>query len=404
VVHHIDEPGFIKRAATHAEIHDVYGMENSRATFEGLRALDPNTRPFVLTRATYAGGQRYAATWTGDNSSTWNHLRLATPMLENLGLSGFAFSGADVGGYAGSPAPDLLTKWIEVAAFQPIDRDHTEKGTADQEPWVGSPQQEAIRRHFIEVRYQLLPYLYTLADEASRTGLPLLRPLFLEFPDAAPDHHPLDTDLAAAGEFLLGSDLLVAPGSYPDQAGPYEVELPSPDWYDFWTGAPVATSVPTANGAATHPSGPYSVTVPSDPAQLPVFVRAGSILPMAPLVQSTNQIPHGPLTLRLYAGDDCRGDLYWDDGRTYAYQHGAFLRQEFRCRIDQEGLHLEIGAHQGSSPAWWKEIRVEIYGWTAGHGEMELNGTRTGNSIVHEKGRFVFTAADDGKGSKIDIR
>jgi len=113
VVHCIDEPGFNKREATHAEIHDVYGMENSRATYEGLRTLDPGIRPFVLTRATYAGGQRYAATWTGDNSSSWNHLRMATPMIENLGLSGFAFAGADVGGFAGTPPPDLLTKWLE---------------------------------------------------------------------------------------------------------------------------------------------------------------------------------------------------------------------------------------------------------------------------------------------------
>ncbi|HEX4209210.1 MAG TPA: TIM-barrel domain-containing protein, partial [Candidatus Binataceae bacterium] len=177
VVHRIDEPGFATRTATHAEIHDVYGMENSRATFDGLKALDPNLRPFVLTRATYAGGQRYAATWTGDNSSSWNHLRMTTPMLENLGLSGFAFSGADVGGYAGTPPPDLLTKWLEIAAFQPIDRDHTEKGTGDQEPWVGGPAQEAIRRRFIEERYRLMPYLYTLAEEASRTGLPIVRPL-----------------------------------------------------------------------------------------------------------------------------------------------------------------------------------------------------------------------------------
>ncbi len=168
VVHRINEPGFTTRTATHAEIHDVYGMENSRATFEGLKALDPNLRPFVLTRATYAGGQRYAATWTGDNSSSWNHLRMTTPMLENLGLSGFAFSGADVGGYAGTPPTDLLTKWLEIAAFQPIDRDHTETGTGDQEPWVGGPAQEAIRRRFIEERYRLMPYLYTLAEEATR--------------------------------------------------------------------------------------------------------------------------------------------------------------------------------------------------------------------------------------------
>ncbi|MGB7353310.1 MAG: TIM-barrel domain-containing protein [Acidobacteriaceae bacterium] len=404
VVHRIDEPGFRPRTATHAEIHDVYGMENSRATFEGLRTLDPNTRPFVLTRASYAGGQRYAATWTGDNSSTWNHLRLTLPMLENLGLSGFAFSGADVGGYAGSPTPDLLTKWIEVSAFQPIDRDHTEKGTADQEPWVGGPQQESIRRHFIEVRYQLMPYLYTLADEASRTGLPLMRPLFLEFPDAAPDHHPLDTDLAAAGEFLLGSDLLVAPGNFPDEAGPYEIELPSSDWYDFWTGKPVAAREEAGAASALHPSGPFSITVPSDLAQLPVFVRGGSILPIAPVVQSTNQIPQGPLTLRVYAGDPCSGDLYWDDGKTYAYQRGQFLRMQFHCSIDPQGLHLTIGAHQGSWPAWWKQIRIEVYGWTADHGEVDLNGRKAENSIGPDQGHLVFTVADEGDGAKIDLR
>src|SRR5271170_7278257 len=139
-------------------------MENSRATFDGLLKLAPDTRPFVLTRATYAGGQRYAATWTGDDSSTWNHLRMTTPMIENLGLSGFAFTGADVGGFAGTVSMPLLTKWLEVGAFQPIDRDHAEKGTGDQEPWGGGPEQEAIRRHFIEERYRLMPYLYTQAE------------------------------------------------------------------------------------------------------------------------------------------------------------------------------------------------------------------------------------------------
>src|SRR5262249_39000185 len=154
---------------------------------------------FVLTRASYAGGQRYAATWTGDNSSTWNHLRLTTPMLLNLGLSGFGFSGADVGGFAGTPQPDLLTKWLELATFQPIDRDHTTKGSGDQEPWVHGPQHEAIRRRYIEERYRLLPYLYTAAEELSRTGIPIVRPMFLEFPNAG--DHPMDLD--APNQFLF---------------------------------------------------------------------------------------------------------------------------------------------------------------------------------------------------------
>jgi alpha-glucosidase len=192
--HRIDEPGFAPRVASHLEIHNIFGMENSRATFEGLRKLAPNVRPFVMTRASYSGGQRYAATWTGDNSSTWNHLRQTTPQLINLGLSGFGLSGADVGGFAGSPQPALLTRWLETAAFHPIDRDHTCLGTNPQEPWEnGTPEDLALRRRYIEERYRLMPYLYTTAEEMSRTGLPMMRPLFPRVPHqrgGQPAHRP----------------------------------------------------------------------------------------------------------------------------------------------------------------------------------------------------------------------
>jgi alpha-glucosidase len=409
VIHRVDEPGFRPRIATHAEIHDVYGMENSRATYDGLRALDPDSRPFVLTRATYAGGQRYAATWTGDNSSSWNHLRLTTPMLENLGLSGFAFSGADVGGYAGSSTPELLTKWIELGTFQPIDRDHSEKGTADQEPWVGGPEQEAIRRRFIEARYQLMPYLYTLAEESSRTGLPMLRPLFLEFPDAAPDRHPIDTDHAAAGEFLLGANLLIAPPPYPDELDSYSVEFPSSGWYNYWTGEKV--SYPDSGSAATQDttgipgrSAPLTIRVTPALDQLPVFARAGSILPIAPVVQSTNQTPQGTLTLRVFVGDRCGGQLYLDDGNTFAYQHGAFLKMKFSCERTADGLHLALGQHLGSYPAWWKEIRAEIYGWTPTQGRVFVQEKEVPVHIDHEAQSIGFAVTDDGHGAEIDVK
>jgi alpha-glucosidase len=409
VAHRIDEPGFLPRIATHAEIHDVYGMENSRATFDGLKALDPGLRPFVLTRATYAGGQRYAATWTGDNSSSWNHLRLTTPMLENLGLSGFAFSGADVGGYAGTPTPDLLTRWFEVAAFQPIDRDHTEKGTGDQEPWVGGSEHEAIRRRFIEARYRLMPYLYTLAEEASRTGLPMLRPMFLEFPHATPDGHPIDTDVPAAGEFLLGADLLIAPAPYPDELDDYTVELPSPNWYNYWTGEKIPSPVSPAPAvsdplAVPDRDGQFSIRVTPQLSQLPVFVRAGSILPLAPLVQSTNQTPKGPLTLRVYAGDECSGELYLDDGKTYAFQHGGFLRMKFTCRMSTNGMRLSIGSHEGSYPAWWQQVRVEIYGFTPKLGEVFVNTKKISAHINTEPQSLGFVIDDDGHGEGIEIR
>jgi len=403
VLHRIDEPGFAPRTATHAEIHDVYGMENSRATYDGLLAIDPDTRPFVLTRATYAGGQRYAATWTGDNSSSWNHLRMTTPMLENLGLSGFAFTGADVGGYAGTPSLDLLTKWFEVAAFQPIDRDHTEKGTGDQEPWVGGADHEAIRRHFVETRYQLLPYLYTLADEASRTGLPLVRPLFLEFPDATSDGHPIDLD--AGGEFLLGPDLLIAPAPYPDELDDYSVVFPVPDWYDFWSGEKVnlLPPDPPAPGAPDR-TVRYSINVSSSLAQLPVYVRAGAIVPVQPLVESTSETPSGPLTLRVYAGDNCSGELYQDDGRTFAYEKGAFLRERFACQVSGDSMRLTIGKREGTYPVWWKQIRVEIYGWTPSRNEVLVNGAAVATQIDHTAHNVGFHIPDDGTASIVEVR
>jgi alpha-glucosidase len=406
-IHRIEEPGFVTRTATHAEIHDVYGMENSRATFEGLKSIDPNQRPFVLTRATYAGGQRYAATWTGDNSSSWNHLRMTTPMLENLGLSGFAFSGADAGGYAGTPTTELLTKWLEISAFQPIDRDHTESGTGDQEPWAGGQQQEDIRRRFIETRYRLMPYLYTLAEEASRTGVPMLRPLFLEFPDAAQDHHPLDLDTPASGEFLLGHDLLIAPPPFPEELDRYQAEFPTAAWYDFWTGEKVLP--PAKNDAYVPPvSGgsqpPLTASLQPVPGSLPVFVRGGAILPLAPLVQSTEEKPQGPITLRVYTGDDCRGSLYLDDGKTYAYEKGEFLRMRFRCRMEGDSLIVSVSPHEGSYVPWWKNLRFEIYGWKPTAMSVAVNGKEqsvTSESLSHA---FAVTVPDDIHGLELHLR
>jgi alpha-glucosidase len=408
VQHRIDEPGFIERTATHLEIHNVYGMENSRATYDGLRELKPNVRPFVLTRASYAGGQRYAATWTGDNSSTWNHLRLTTPMLENLGLSGFALSGADVGGFAGSPQPDLLTKWFEVGAFQPIDRDHTAAGTNDQEPWANGPEQEAIRRHYIEERYKLMPYLYTTAEEMSRTGLPIVRPLFLEFPDAAADHHPIDLDSPA--EFLFGPDILVAPAPYPDELDKYEVQLPPGVWYDYWTGERIDRSVAVESSDAEQKKGVQTqarekllepIIVQPSLAVLPVFVRGGSIIPIAPLTQSLMDTPVGPLTLRVYVGDDCKGTLYQDDGTTYDFKHGMLLRMDSTCSVDHTTLHVHVSPHRGSYKAWWSQVTIEVYGWQVANAHAKLAGEDVKAIWNDEINAWQVTVPDNGKGLEL---
>jgi len=406
VVHRIDEPGFITRTATHRELHNVYGMENSRATFEGQLALRPDVRPFVLTRASYAGGQRYAATWTGDNSATWNHLRMTTSMLKNLGLSGFSLAGADVGGYAGTPSADLLTKWIEIAAFQPIDRDHAEKGSGDHEVWANGPEQEAIRRRFIEERYKLLPYFYTVMEANTRTGLPLLRPLFLEFPNAAPDKHPLDVDVDVSGEFMVGPDLLIAAAPFPEKTDPYEAKLPSRGWYDYWTGKRVDEgSAPSVAGGLQPEAlaGPTLSAVHVTPRldYLPVFVRPGAILPIAPLVQSTEEIPAGPLRLRVFPGPDCKGSLYEDDGTSFAYRSGNFLRMNFSCEVSTDGheISVKIGPHDGRYPSWWKAILVEIDGAQTSPTRVTENGRQVNSSSTN--GNISVEATDNGTGFEL---
>jgi len=374
-VHRIEEPGFSTRTATHAEIHNVFGMENVRATYDGLLKLRPNERPFVLTRATYAGGQRYGFTWTGDNSATWNHLRLATQMVLNLGVSGISFVGADVGGFNGSPPAALLTRWVEVAAFSPLFRDHSSKGTLPQELWVHGPEQEAIRRHYVEIRYRLLPYIYTLADEASRTGLPMMRPVFLEFPDifAAPsgfDH--LDT------EFLLGPSLLVAPPPFAEMLDDYDVSFPSTEWFDFWTGEKVAAQPPAPSITDVAGDGakfPELHKLHPRLETLPVYVRGGSILPMQPLVQNTEETPKGPLELRVYPGSQCSGSVYLDDGHTFAYQSGEYLRQAFSCQSDDKGMRITFHARQGSYAPWWKFVEVVVYDWPSEHAQAKFSSS-----------------------------
>ncbi|HVZ16318.1 MAG TPA: TIM-barrel domain-containing protein, partial [Terriglobales bacterium] len=407
VQHRIDEPGFRTRVATHREIHNVYGMENSRATYEGLLKISPNVRPFVLTRATYAGGQRYAITWTGDNSSTWNHLRLTTPMLENLGLSGFGISGADVGGFIGTPTPDLLTKWTELGTFQPTDRNHAEKGTANREPWVHGPEQEAIRRRYIEERYKLLPYLYTTVEELTRTGWPVLRPLFVEFPSATANSHPFDLD--AGNEFLFGPDILVAPPPYPDQTDAYAVKFPSADWFDYWTGERIPRAATEQVAANSDPTvapvvGNPLMIHPSLEA-LPVFVRAGSIVPMQPVVQSTEETPQGALVLRVYPGPDCKGSLYQDDGKTMAFKHGEYLRMRFTCEAGSDAVKLHIGPHQGSYKPWWNEMQVEFYGWNSASASIAVNGRVSPKPAISDPARHLVIAnvPDNGQGMDVEI-
>jgi len=207
---------------------NVFGLNEARATFEGLERLRPNQRPYIITRAGYAGIQRYSTMWTGDNTSTWDALALSIPMFQTLGLSGEPFVGADAGGFMGRTNAELLTRWYQVAFLTPFCRNHADRTAYDHEPWRFGTYYEGIIRKYLKLRYRLLPFLYTVLEEAHRTGAPLFRPLLLNYQD---DANALTID----DEFMVGDALLEAPILRPGETSRL-VYLPAGTWYDYWTG------------------------------------------------------------------------------------------------------------------------------------------------------------------------
>jgi alpha-glucosidase len=231
-----------------------------------------------------------------------------------------------------------MTRWFEFAAFTPIFRDHSMKDAPRAEPWVDGPAQMAIRKRYVEERYRLLPYIYALAEQNSRTGDPIMRPVFYDYPDA------LDRGCDLSMSFTLGSKVLVAGPPKPESPEPFDICLPTGGWYDYWSGQAVTQSKLTETPKLDV---------------LPVFVRAGTILPRQPLVQSTMETPNGPLELDVYPGPDCSGEIYFDDGvRT----SGPSLRQDIQCIETPKGIALRFGPRQGSYRPWWKQIEVTVHG------------------------------------------
>jgi alpha-glucosidase len=311
----------------HREIHNVYGLLNSRATHEGMLRLRPDSRPFVLTRASFAGAQRYAAIWPGDNISSWSHLQATIPMLTGLGLSGVPFVGSDIGGFAGAPSAELYTRWLQTGVFYPFMRTHTTFGTPDQEPWSYGTVHEAINRRAIELRYQMLPHIYNVMHEASTTGLPAMRPLVLEFPED-PATWAMDE------QFMFGRDLLVAPVVREGERQ-RDVYLPKGDWFDFWTGR-------------RHEGG-KPVSVPVTIESTPVFVRGGAFVYRQPVIQHTGEMPGQPLEVHVYPAASSEGTLYEDDGETHEYRNNGFMRRTFRqIRTADTSATIEVAAAEGN--------------------------------------------------------
>ena len=316
-------------AASHLRYRNIYGLLMARATREGIAAARPDKRPFVLTRANFLGGQRYAATWMGDNTSTEAHMKLSIPMTLTLGLSGQPFAGPDLGGFAGNATPELWSQWVGFGALLPFCRGHAVKGSNDKEPWAFGEKVERTARMALERRYRLLPYLYTVFREASVTGLPVMRPVFMADP----------ADLSLRREekaFLVGADLLVVP------RWAAKSNLPKGDWREV-------SLVPGDR---------------EDPDQARLLVRPGAIVPLGRVVQSTVEESLSSLTLLVCLDENGRasGQLYEDDGEGFGYQADEFLLTTFRAEKVGDRVEVIVFSREGRRGRVLREVMIEVVG------------------------------------------
>lgn len=310
---------------SHLRYHNVYGYNMIKASREGMLLAKPNNRPFVLSRDNFLGGHRYGATWTGDNMSTWDHFQMSIPMTLNLSLSGQPFNGPDMGGFGADADPELLAHWTATGIYFPFARNHAAKGTVDQEPWVFGQKVEDVCRIAIERRYRLMPYIYTLFQEATVNGMPVMRPAFMAD----------DKDPALRGEqkvFMLGDDLMIIPR----WAKADNIHIPSGDWDVL------------------------QLEDKDDMYQAFVAQRPGSIVPMGNVAQSTVELDQNTLTLLVNPAADgtATGVLYQDAGDGFGYRTGEYAKYQLSAKTEGENITVSIKQVEGKMDMGQKNIRI----------------------------------------------
>lgn len=336
-------PGGTVSPGPHVQFHNVYGMLMASATRDGIMAANPGKRPFVLTRAGYIGSQRYAATWTGDNSAQWTDLEASIPMVLSLGLSGQPFCGPDIGGFNGNGDGKLFARWMGIGSLLPFSRGHTGKGNINKEPWAFGPEVEKTCKMALERRYRLLPYLYTVFHEASVTGLPVARPLF--FAD------PKDPALRSEDDaFLLGGDLMVIGKVTPlrDRA----LSLPRDRWL----------SVSLVDGDSANPDLPE------------LRVRPGAIVPIGPIIESTALRSRAPMTLIVAIGAGttaAAGAVYEDTGDGLGYQTGDYLLSRYDARFEKRNVIVRLVGTEGKMSRPKRRLIVQVV-WMSEFGEVPI--------------------------------
>jgi alpha-glucosidase len=296
---------------SHRKAHNIYGAQMARATYEGVKKYIYPKRPFVITRSAYSGTQRYTSSWFGDNVATWEHLSIANIQAQRMALSGMSFAGSDIGGFAEQPTGELFARWIQLGVFHPFCRVHSSGDHGDQEPWTFDENVTNITRKFVELRYKLLPYLYTTFWQYAEEGVPMLKSLVVYDQEDAQTHYRND-------EFIFGDKILVCPILEPNAKG-RRMYIPRGEWYNFWTRETI--------------QGGHECWVDADIDEIPLFVKSGSIIPRYPVMQyvGEKQIEHLTLDIYYKIGKD-QSIIYEDATDGYDYRKGRFSLRNLTFR------------------------------------------------------------------------
>ena len=335
------------------EIRNAYGMQMAEATYEGTKKILGNKRPFVLTRAAYSGTQRFSAVWTGDNSAYDAHMLLGQRMVNSLGITGMSLVGVDIGGFTGNPTPELMVRWNSLGVYTPMFRNHAAKGTKYREPWKWGKANEAIIRKDIEQRYKLMPYIYSSYYQSHKTGLPVARTLAINYTQDDSIYNE-----KFQNQFLFGDAIMVAPVESTKLAE--DVYLPKGDWYRL-------------SSDVKFKGGKVAKSVPAPLTDLPVFVKAGAIIPMQNLVQSTNEKGDGILKVNIWY--DSKGNsftYYEDDGSSYDYQNGVYYKRDIN--FDPSKSIICFTAVEGSFASKYTKIELVLHGFKGKYKTFDVNG------------------------------
>jgi alpha-glucosidase len=323
-------------------VKNAYGLLMSKATYESTKIFMNNQRPFILTRASYSGIQKYSAQWTGDNISSDEHMLLGCRLLNSMGVSGVPYVGMDIGGFMGNPSPELFVRWMSLGVYTPLFRNHTHIGYNYREPWLfGEFNTDKIRK-ILEQRYQLLPYLYATFYQSHITGLPINRMLPIDYTN---DQKVYENKFE--NQFLFGDNMLVAPCASNQLVT--EVYLPgNTTWYRF--------------GSDEMYSGGKQYFVASPIENLPVFIKSGAIIPMQSIIQNTKEVGDGILYLHVWKGTEKSiFNYYEDDGETYNYEQGTFYKRNIL--YDAKSNKLMLGIKEGNFKSKFQKLKIILHGF-----------------------------------------